>query len=40
MVKPLEDKFFGTSEDRFLIVIIGFIPFQVFLIMFILALKY
>ena len=40
MVDPSEDKLFGISEDRFLIVIINFIPFQAFLILFILALKY
>ena len=40
IVEPLENKLFGVSEDRFLIVIIDFIPSQVFLILFILALKY
>ena len=40
MVEPLEDKLFGISEDRFLIVIIDFIPFPVFLILSILAVKY
>ena len=39
-VEPLEDKQFGKSEDIFLIVIMDFIPFQLLLILFILASKY
>ena len=39
-VEPLEDKHFGKSDDVFLIVIIDFIPFQVFLILFVLISKY
>ena len=38
--ESLEDKHFGKSDDVFLIANIGFIPFQVFLILFILASKY
>ena len=37
MVEPLEDKLFRISEDRSLIVIIDFIPSQVFLILSMLA---
>ena len=39
-VDPLEDKHFGKSDDVSLIVNIDFIPFQLFLILFILASKY
>ena len=39
-VEQLEDKHFKNSEDVFLKVIIDFIPFQVFLILFVLASKY
>ena len=39
-VEKLGDKGFEKSEDVFLTVIINFIPFQVFFILFILALKY
>ena len=38
--RTIGEKLFGTSEDRFLIVVIDFILSQVFLILFILALKY
>ena len=36
-IEPLEDKHFGKSDDIFLIVNIDFIPFQVFLILLVLA---
>ena len=39
-VEQLEDKHFKNSEDVFLIVMIDFIPFKVFLILFVLASKY
>ena len=39
-VETLEDKHFGKSDDIFLIVNTDFIPFQVLLILFILASKY
>ena len=34
MLESLEDKLFGISEDRFLVVLIDFISFRVLLIIF------
>ena len=39
-VQPLKDNHLGKSDDVFLMVITDLIPFQVYLILFILASKY